>query len=60
MKTINFITPTKIILDGDVYKGYEIGSLPNKFAFIYDEVNEREGHSTWFNYKGLTFVLSDD
>lgn len=59
MKTIKFVTKEKIVLDGDVYKGYTIGNLPAKFAYIYDEVNERDGHRGWFNFKGLTFVLAD-
>ena len=35
------------------YKGYEIGSLPPKFAFIYNEDNDQEGITNWFNFKGL-------
>ena len=38
------------------YKGYTIGNLPDKFAFIYDEDSDKEGISSWFNYKGLTYV----
>ena len=38
------------------YKGYTVGNLPKKFAFIYDEDKEQEGIIQWFNYKGLTYV----
>ena len=38
------------------YKGYEVGSLPTLFAFIYDESEERDGINNWFNYKGLTYL----
>jgi len=47
MKTIKFYPSDKTILrlDGKMYKGYTIDSIP-------DEIN------SWFNYKGLTFVTS--
>ena len=38
------------------YKGYTIGNLPAKFAFIYNEDQDKEGITEWFNFKGLTFV----
>tara|TARA_R100000656_G_C3858271_1_gene109251 strand:+ start:364 stop:522 length:159 start_codon:yes stop_codon:yes gene_type:complete len=38
------------------YKGYLLGDLPPKFAYIYDENKETFGISDWFNYKGLTWV----
>jgi hypothetical protein len=38
------------------YKGYEVGSLPSKFAFIYNELDEVDGIKSWFNYKGLTYI----
>ena len=38
------------------YKGYEIGSLPPKFAFTYNEDNDQEGITEWFNFKGLTYI----
>ena len=38
------------------YKGYEIGSLPPKFAFTYNEDNDQEGVTEWFNFKGLTYI----
>jgi len=46
----------EIRLDGVTYKGYTVGKLPNKFAYIFDELNDREGTTEWFNYKGLTFI----
>jgi len=38
------------------FKGYEIGSLPSLFAFKWDENDEKEGITEWFNYKGLTYI----
>lgn len=43
-------------INGVNYKGYTVGNLPTKFAFIYDEDEEKEGINQWFNYKGLTYV----
>ena len=47
MKTIKFYPSDKTILrlDGKMIKGYTICDIP-------DEI------SSWFNYKGLTFVTS--
>ena len=42
------------------YKGYTVGDLPAKFAFIYDENEDKEGITEWFNYKGLTYVTKSD
>ncbi len=36
------------------YKGYTIGNLPAKFAFIYNEDDDKKGITEWFNYKCLT------
>jgi hypothetical protein len=49
-----------IFLNKVEYTGFLIGNLPNKFAYIYDEENDREGVSSWFNYKGWTFIRKDD
>mgnify|MGYP006908269926 CR=1 FL=1 len=43
-------------LNGLVYKGYTLGNLPDKFAFIYDEDKDQQGIKEWFNYKGFTWV----
>ena len=45
MKTIKIINKNTIKLDGVKVKGYEIGIIP-------DECN------SWFNYKGLTYILN--
>jgi hypothetical protein len=42
------------------YKGYTIGNLPAKFAFIYNEDEDKNGIKKWFNYKGLTYVPKSD
>ena len=56
MKQIKFINSTTIKLVHTIYKGYPVGELPKRFAFIYDEDKDQEGITQWFNYKGLTFV----
>jgi hypothetical protein len=56
MKQIKFINSTTIKLVHTIYKGYPVGELPKRFAFIYDEDKDQEGITEWFNYKGLTFV----
>ena len=60
MKTFKQVNKTTIrVKDGDnysTYKGYDIGSLPPTFGFIYNENKEQFGISQWFNYKGLTYI----
>lgn len=56
MKTIKFLSKTSLLLNNKLYKGYTIGDLPKSFAFIYDENEEKDGITEWFNYKGLTYV----
>jgi len=41
----------KIQLNGITYKPYTICNLPPKFGT--DEI------TTWFNYKGLTYIMED-
>ena len=41
----------KIQLNGLTYKPYTICNLPAKFGT--DEI------TTWFNYKGLTYIIED-
>ena len=48
------------------YKGYNIGEIPNSFGFKYqskgfddDGVEQfKEGKDTWFNFKGLTWLIA--
>lgn len=44
------------ILNGNDYRPYTIGNLPNTFAFIYNEEKDQDGITEWFNYKGFTYV----
>ena len=44
---------------GVPYRGYLIGELPSKFAYIFDEDNEKEGITQWFNLGGLTWLIDD-
>jgi|TARA_R110000803_G_scaffold37483_1_gene80750 hypothetical protein len=56
MKTITLLKSKNILLGNKAYKPYLIGSLPSLFAFKYDELDDKDGISEWFNYKGLTYV----
>ena len=56
MQKIKFVNSTAIKLNNITYKGYNIGELPKRFAFIYDADKDQEGITKFFNYKGLTYV----
>ena len=43
-------------IHSQLYKGYSIGELPKKFAYIYNKDKENYGAKDWFNYKCLTYV----
>ena len=60
MQQIKFLPNNHIRLGNKTYKGYHVGELPPKFAFIYDEDTGKEGKSEWFNYKGLTYIEKVD
>ena len=48
MNKIKFLKDNYIQLNGLTYKPYYICNLPDKFGT--DEI------TTWFNYKGLTYI----
>ena len=56
MQNIKFLTNNQIKLNNKTYQGYHVGELPNSFGFIYNEDEDKEGKSEWFNYKGLTYI----
>ena len=56
MNTIKLTSKTTLKLNDVRYKGYELGDLPPKFAYIYDENKETFGIDEWFNFKGLTWI----
>lgn len=59
MKTIKFFNKNKYPfakINNVNYKGYTVGNLPTKFAFVYNEETEQEGVTKWFKYKGLTYI----
>ena len=56
MQQIKFLSNNQILLNNQLYQGYTIGELPNTFGFIYNQDQEQDGISEWFNYKGLTYV----
>ncbi len=56
MQTFKQVDKTTIKLGDVAYKGYTIGELPATFGFTYNEEKEQDGITSWFNYKGLTYV----
>ena len=56
MQALKFKTKTRVIFNGRLYKGYGISEIPSAFGFIYDENNDKDGITEWFNYKGLTWI----
>ena len=56
MNTIKLLRTKEIRLNKVKYSRYLIGSLPQRFAFIYDDNEDQDGITTWFNYKGFTYV----
>jgi hypothetical protein len=51
---------TTIYLNKVKYTAFQIGSLPKRFAFIYNAEDDQEGLYSWFNHKGLTYIRSSD
>ncbi len=64
IKTIKFIKTGKkagkILMNQVLYTPYAVGNLPSKFAFIYDEDEEQDGYTHWFNLGGLTYINVPD
>jgi len=57
MKPIKYSSVKKEIkLGRQIFVGHLIGSLPKRFAFIYDENEDQEGIYQWFNMKGYTWI----
>ena len=60
MNRIKFTSKTTLIIKDEFsdtkYKGYEVGSLLPSFAYLYNSKDDKEGVSSWFNYKGLTYI----
>jgi len=57
MQSIRHLKKDYLQLGNLIYKPYKICDIPANFGFIYDEENEKEGISQWFNYKGYTYIL---
>ncbi len=62
MQSIKFKNDKSIKIEGDVYKPYTVGNLPPSFGFKYkySDGDIKEGISSWFNYKGLTYIKAND
>jgi hypothetical protein len=59
MKKIKFLKNNLIRLNGVLYTPYTVGDLPQRFGFIYNEDKEQDGITSWFNYKGLTYIVKE-
>tara|TARA_R100001460_G_scaffold63750_3_gene103962 strand:+ start:287 stop:478 length:192 start_codon:yes stop_codon:yes gene_type:complete len=53
-------TKKEMNLNGDVYVGFDLANLPNKFAYIYNELEDKDGITKWFNDRGLTWIRKKD
>ena len=54
MNKIKFLKENKIALNGVIYKPYTICELPERFGLV-----DEDGFSyitSWFNYKGFTYI----
>ena len=61
MNKIKFTSKTTLTLTNPLgysvkYKGYNLGELPPRFGYIYNDTKETFGIDKWFNYKGLTWI----
>jgi hypothetical protein len=59
MKKIKFLKNNLIRLNGVLYTPYLVGDLPQRFGFIYNEDKEQDGITSWFNFKGFTYVVKE-
>ena len=61
MNTIKFSkTSNTLKINNTKFRGFDLTNLPTKFAYIYDEINDRDGIRRWFNYKGLTWIKNSE
>ena len=59
MKKIKFLKNNLIRLDGLLYTPYLIGDLPPRLGFIADEDKEQYGITSWFNFRGFTYIAKE-
>ena len=50
MQALKFKSKTRLIFNGILYRGFSISEIPSAFGFIYDENNDKDGITEWFNY----------
>mgnify|MGYP000621003857 FL=1 len=60
MNKIKFLKYNKILLNGVLYNPYNVGELPQRFGFIYNEDKDQYGISRFFDFKGLTYIKDKD
>lgn len=56
MQALKFKSKTRLVYQDIIYRGYSISEIPKSFGFIYDENEDKDGITEWFNYKGLTWI----
>ena len=54
MNTIKQLKNNYLQLGNVIYRPYTVCELPANFGCI--NFNEKEGISSWFNHKGLTYI----
>ena len=57
MKTIKHLKNDYVQLDNLIYRPYKVCDLPQNFGCL--SFNEKEGISSWFNHKGLTYIYDN-
>ena len=57
MQSIKHLKKDYVQLSNLIYKPYTVCDLPANFGCL--EFNGKEGISSWFNYKGLTYILDN-
>ena len=57
MKTIKQLKNNYLQLGNVIYRPYTVCELPANFGCI--NFNEKEGISSWFNHKGLTYIYDN-
>ena len=57
MQKIKHLKNDYVQLGNLIYRPYTVCAIPANFGCI--EINNKEGISEWFNYKGLTYILDN-
>lgn len=60
MKQIKFLSGKRLKVDGITYRPYLVSDLPKDFGVKYIDDGEKvkDGISSWFNFKGFTYIIA--